>query len=52
MKNDKGIYCDLCENFIIKYELDLPRCGVTYIEDKIICCECSKEIAKQLIGMV
>jgi hypothetical protein len=50
MGKDRGYYCDLCNSKIAKYQLDLKCCEIKVKgEYKLICDDCAKEIAKQLI---
>ena len=53
LKDGKGnnyIICCLCDKLITKYAMDLIACGgIYYKKDKIICEDCAKWIAKQLI---
>lgn len=44
------IKCCLCEKVICKYRMDVTACGGVYhSKDKIICEDCAKYVAKELI---
>jgi hypothetical protein len=46
----KGYYCDLCNQIIAKYQMDLDCCEIKVSGGyKLICDACAKEIALQLI---
>ena len=48
--NNKGYYCDLCDEFITKYQLDLKCCEIKIKGGyKLICDECSKKIALYVV---
>jgi len=52
MKTEKGIHCDLCGEFIVKYAMDYTdaiRNGCARIDDKHICGKCVKKICIQRI---
>jgi len=44
--------CIICDEIICKYKMDLAAAGAIFIKDEIICEDCAKEIAKQLIDNV
>lgn len=50
MKTEKGYYCDLCEELITKWQLDLKCCEIKTSKGyKLICNDCSKKIAMYVV---
>jgi len=47
----KGYYCCICDDLITKYQLDLKCCEIKVNgKYKLICDDCAKEIAIQIVG--
>ena len=44
-KKNSMVNCNICGNLISKYRMDVTSCGGMFIEDKIICDDCSRKIA-------
>lgn len=52
-EKQKGYYCDLCYQFITKYQLDLKCCEIKTKEGhRLICDDCAKKIALYVVGEV
>lgn len=46
----KGIYCIICLNIIVKYEMDIG--DTVHLRQGYVCNVCSKEISSQMIDRV